>query len=295
MNGIRFANQNDKLEVKNIWKACFGDSDSFIDYYFQEEFKADRVLLLKQEEIASMLTMIPVELSIPNNGKYNGSMLYAVATHPKYQGKGLSTKLMDYAKSYLQEQGVDIITLVPATLSLTNFYAKQGYLTGFYHREFTFTPSDLPKYSIPADTSITLSSTSPLEYHRVRERLLSDYIYQSYQVDEIAYQKRLSLFFLCDIYLVSNHKDIIGCVILEKLDENQIYIKELLVPESYMMSALKSICYAFPSKLYTLRLPAHMDIDICGTVKPFGMYQLLRSGIPMDPKERPGYLGIAYD
>lgn len=295
MNCIRFATKMDIAEIKKIWKVCFGDSDSFIDYYFREEFEADKVLLLEYEEIASMLTMIPVQLSVPNDRKYTGAMLYAVATHPKFQRKGLSTKLMDYAKSYLENQGVDVITLVPATLSLSDFYVKQGYLNGFYHREIIFSHEELREYSNLSGSSLTLQAASPLEYQQVRERFLFDYLYQSYNIDEIFYQKRLSLLSLCDIYLVYNQQDLIGCVIIEKLDDNQLFVKELLVPEKYIMSAMKSVYSIFPSKQYTLRLPANMGEGIGGTIKPFGMYQLLGSNMPVDAKKMCGYLGIAYD
>lgn len=292
MNDIRFATKKDIATLKKIWKVCFGDSDSFIDYYFGEEFQADKVLLLENEEIASMLTIIPVQLSVPDDIKYTGAMLYAVATHPKFQRRGLSTKLMDYAKSYLEEQEVDVITLVPATSSLTEFYAKQGFLNGFYHREIIFSHEQLKEYNTLSDSTLTLQAASPLEYQQVRERFLSDSLYQSYTIDGIAYQKRISLLSLCDIYLVCT-QHLIGCVIIEKSDENHIFVKELLVPEKYIMSAMKSVFCLFPSKQYTLRLPSNMGGDIGGTIKPFGMYQFIGSNVPVD--EMNGYLGIAYD
>jgi len=295
MNGIRFATEKDIDELKNLWKICFGDSDAFIQYYFKEEFKADRVLLLEDKGIASMLTMIPIQLSVPNDKKYSGAMLYAVATHPTFQGKGLSTQLMDYAKSYLKEQGMNIITLVPASSSLADFYAKRGYTTGFYHKESNFSHKELQEYPIHIDSFFILEAASPSDYQQVRERYLFNYVYQSYDIDGITYQKKLSLLSLCDIYLIRNQQDLIGCAIIEKLDNNELFIKELLVPKEAIMPVMKSISNIFPSNQYHLRLPIDIGEGMGGITKAFGMYQLLNSHLSQYFKDGNEYLGIAYD
>lgn len=295
MNGIRFATEKDIDELKNLWKICFGDSDAFIQYYFKEEFKTNRVLLLEDKKIASMLTMIPIQLSVPNDKKYRGVMLYAVATHPTFQGKGLSTQLMDYAKSYLKGQGMDIITLVPASTSLADFYAKRGYAAGFYHRESNFSHKELQEYPIHIDSSFILEASSPSDYQQVRERHLSSYVHQSYDIDGVAYQKRLSFLSSCDIYLIRSQRELIGCAIIEKLDNNELFIKELLVPEEAIMHVMKSISNMFPSDQYHLRLPVNIGEGMGGIEKAFGMYQLLDSDLSQYFKDGKGYLGIAYD
>lgn len=296
MDKIRFATIDDIDELKNIWKVCFGDSDTFINYYFEQEFKADKVLLLLEgKEIASMLTMIPINLCTPKGKKYKGAMLYAIATHPKFQSMGLSTKLMDYSSSYLRKQEVDIVTLVPATMSLINFYAKRGYKVGFYHKEFFFTHKIIQGFSISTNFTLTIKPANPMSYQQVRESILSNCLYQSYDIDGIAYQKRLSLLSLADIYLINDNYKSIGCAIIEKLDNNGLLIKELLVPDDYIESALLSIAALYPSEVYKLRLPVNMGQGLGGEIKSFGMYQLLNPNLSLNLNQVDGYLGIAYD
>jgi len=81
-------------------------------------------LLFKEEKVLGMLSMLPVTL----NGK-KGRYIYAVATDEKARGKGISTKLLEFANEFIKKSGEDFSVLVPAEKSLFTFYQKRGYTT----------------------------------------------------------------------------------------------------------------------------------------------------------------------
>lgn len=53
--------------------------------------------------------------------------LYAVATAPPFQGKGLCTGLMENTRALLDGHGMGGIVLVPGSPSLFSFYGRMGY------------------------------------------------------------------------------------------------------------------------------------------------------------------------
>jgi ribosomal protein S18 acetylase RimI-like enzyme len=50
--------------------------------------------LLEDNTVAAMLTMLPLALYTPSAGEFNAKMLYAIATHPDFQGRGLASQLI---------------------------------------------------------------------------------------------------------------------------------------------------------------------------------------------------------
>ena len=42
---IRFANKTDIPQLKSIWKVCFGDSDEYIDFFFDHMFKPENAVV----------------------------------------------------------------------------------------------------------------------------------------------------------------------------------------------------------------------------------------------------------
>ena len=178
---IRLAKKGEEARQKEIWKRCFGDEDTYIDFYFTHKYNQEETaLLLEGGQIAAMTTMIPARLITPDGRDLDTAMVYAVATHPAYQARGYSTQIMDFCQSYLQGQGVGLSILVPASQSLFDFYAKRGYEKAFYHRQVTLTYDQILAFNITNASKVCAKELGATSYNHRRRDLLKGSFYVDY-------------------------------------------------------------------------------------------------------------------
>jgi len=295
MMEIRLSKNEDITHLKEIWKVCFGDDDSYIDFFFDNKYKEDQTfVLIYKTQIAAMLTMIPIKITLPNNRSYNSAMLYAIATHPRYQGMGLSTEIMNYTKEYLLKQNVEILALVPAEESLINFYSKREYSDGFYIKQSKLTYENIQELKKYKTNKLAIKPACPEEYNSIRNKQLQGRFYVEYSNDEIGYQKKLSNRSDADIYTLDT-EDVKGCLAAERINNEKVIIKELLIPEYFINEVLINISKLLPAKEYILRLPAYVDKDFGESFRTFGMIQPIRNLDINISQKTFGYLGFAYD
>lgn len=293
MVDIRLAQKDDLPRQKELWKTCFGDEDDYIDFYFDNKYKEKQTaVLLWDEEIVAMATMIPAALVMENNKRFDLSMLYAIATHPGFQGKGLSTQIMDFCHAYLEGQNQDMSILVPAQESLFDFYEKRGYRDGFYIREVTLTRDQIMGLQ-GSKEGATITPTPPSSYNTIRRDQLEGKVYIDYANEEIAYQKQLCQKYGGDLYGLEVGETR-GCAVVEVMSETEVLIKEILMPDHLVKEGIRQIARVLPAQKYRVRLPAGLGAHLGGQVRHFGMIKGFKEKniIPLDAR---GYLGIAYD
>ncbi|TGE31574.1 GNAT family N-acetyltransferase [Desulfosporosinus sp. Sb-LF] len=295
MNVVRLAQEGETVCQKELWKRCFGDPDSYIDFYYANRYKEDETaVLLHGGEILAMLTRIPVETMTPDKRSFNTVMLYAIATHPEYQRRGFATQLIDFSNEYLRSGKKELSVLVPANRQLADFYRKQGYQDGFYLRESLLSREGVDRLPIHKSCHCTITSVTPEEYNRRRNKQLSGRLFISYADGDIAYQKKLSQKSGADIYAV-DIEEIKGCLAVERLPSDTALIKEILLPEDLMNVAIQQIVKQLPAKEYVLRTPPHLAEHLGGSVRPFGMIRAHREIDWVITPEDLGYLGFAFD
>lgn len=295
MSEIRLARKGETARQKEIWKSCFGDSDSYIDFYYRNRYIEDEtVVLLHDREITAMLTRIPVKMVIPDNRSFTTAMLYAIATHPNYQKKGFATELIDFCGQYFRTGQNELLVLVPATMQLFNFYRKLGFQDGFYIRESLLISDRIQGLSINSSHHCIISSVSPEEYNRRRNNQLRGRFFISYADEDISYQKMLSQQSGTDVYAV-DIEDIQGCLAVERMSSDKILIKELLLPDKYIDVAFKQIVLHLPAKEYFLRTPGYFNEHFGGSIRPFGMIKVPKDMDIVITPEDLGYLGFAFD
>ena len=118
---IRFATGVESEQIVNLWQEAFGDSRSWVLLYLGENI--DNVLIYEEDGVVmGMLSLLPVSYK----GK-NGYYVYGVATGKLYRSKGISTKLLTYAKALVEKKDVDFLVLVPRNEGLFNFYGERGF------------------------------------------------------------------------------------------------------------------------------------------------------------------------
>ena len=293
---VRLADKGETARQKEIWRASFGDHEHYIDFFYANRYREEETLILLQDEkIASMLTMLPVRLLASDLRCYNSTMLYAIATDPDYQHQGFATRLLEYAHHYLQGKNNLFTLLVPTNKQLFDFYGKQGYRNGFYIREVLFTNGRIQSLRINDTCRCHISPISTREYTRRREEQLKGNLFVSYHDEDVFYQKKLSLQSNADIYGIDlNNAE--GCATVERMmGTNKAVIKEILVPEEHILPAVKHLAELLQAKEYLIRTPAYSGQSLEGSVRPFGMIKAIHETDLMINPEDLGYLGIAFD
>ncbi|ABO50742.1 hypothetical protein Dred_2229 [Desulforamulus reducens MI-1] len=292
---VRLAQKGEIVYQKEIWKLCFGDQDSYIDFYYANRYKEhETLLLLYNGDISAMLTMIPVKLVTPDNQIFHAAMLYAIATHPQKQNRGFATHLMNYSDEYLKANNKNLSVLVPAEEQLFSYYYKRGYEKGFYIRETSLNRHKIDTLPISQTHKGTISPIVAEEYNLRRNKQLSDRFYIAYEDEDINYQKKLSRQSGADIYGIDFEK-IQGCAAIERLSLEKVLIKEILLPEELLNEGIKLIVQQLDAKEYIVRTPAYLGGHLGGSIRPFAMAKVHRKiNLELTP-ENLGYLGFAFD
>lgn len=118
---IHFAGEKEFEQIVSLWEEAFGDSREWVMMYLSENIK--NVLVYSEDSVVmGMLSL----LEIFYKGR-KGYYIYGVATRKAYRSKGISTKLLDFAKNIVKEKSVDFLVLVPRNQGLFDFYAERGF------------------------------------------------------------------------------------------------------------------------------------------------------------------------
>lgn len=132
---FRVSTYGDLSQLKNLWELAFHDTEDYIDNFFDSYASADKIFVA--EENGEILAMTAWFGSNFHRDKevYRFAYLYAVATHPDHEKKGIASKLLAFIYLNLKEQGFHGVTTVPATASLHNFFGRNGFQDYFtYHK-----------------------------------------------------------------------------------------------------------------------------------------------------------------
>ncbi|CAH2214147.1 GNAT family N-acetyltransferase [Tepidibacter aestuarii] len=121
---VRFAYNDDLQEIKNMWEYCFGDTEMFMNYYFDDKYKCKNTLVVEyKNKIISSLQLNQYKIKI-NNNIYDTSYVVGVSTLPEARGMGVMKDLMNASLEYLYDKGQVVSVLMPIDYRL---YRKFGY------------------------------------------------------------------------------------------------------------------------------------------------------------------------
>ena len=147
--------------LRELWQEAFGDSDAFLDAFFETAFSPERCRVVTEEgRIAAALYWLDCQCA---GRKF--AYLYAVATGHSYRRRGLCRALMADTHNRLAESGYAGAILVPGEPSLRAFYAGMGYLPGGKIATLK---------CAPGDKAALLRPIGPAEYARRRAQLLPE-------------------------------------------------------------------------------------------------------------------------
>lgn len=310
---MRVSRPDDMVSQKRIWKECFCDNDSYINFFFNNlQVPENSVVLLEDGKIASMAFGVPMRLVKPDGEALQLMYIYAFATDPGFRGNNYGSGLMDFMELHLKKSGYDAAAVVPGDEGLFGYYRRMGFRDAFVINE-TDIPFNMIKPGMCEKTGAqSVSGASAEEYNHVRNSILAGSTYVEYDTNTLNYQKGLSINSGADIYLL-HINGVIGCAAVEKADSYRVTVKELLLPEEYIMTGLSLTAGILPAERYTIRRPAGVarcsddgaiadkDADeVRGTnavsyTRAFGMIKVIKDKNAASLLTDNAYLAFAFD
>ena len=227
--------------LRVLWKEAFGDTDAFLDTFWNTAFSADRCRCVTVDDcLAAALYWFDCE-HMGNRLAY----IYAVATGREYQGRGVCRALIEDTHDHLTARGYRGVVLVPGNEALFAMYAGMGYGSGMQILEFS---------CAAAGNAVAVQSVDAKTYGRLRRAMLPEnaVIQEGENLDFL--QSQAELYAGTDFLLAARREG----DTLEGI--------ELLGNKGAASGILRALGCAYGM----FRMP--------GTGKPFAMYRALGAG-----------------
>ena len=163
--------KTDIPQMKEIWKLCFGDSIQDINYFYDVCFSFDDCYIAKEgDTVQAVIQLIKCQI-ICGEKKYDARYLYAVCTHPDFQGKGVMSCLINTALGYEKESGTKAVLCIPSSESLFGFYKRFGFENAAFCSQKQLSRQELNSFS--AECSYCLNGDVKA-FNGKRNEILSD-------------------------------------------------------------------------------------------------------------------------
>lgn len=148
-------------DLRALWKEAFGDTDAFLDIFFQTAFAPERCrfVLLEDKVVAALYWFDCLYEKKPV------AYIYAVATAKAYRGQRLCRRLLENTHQYLSKQGYEGALLVPGSEALFRFYERNGYKTCCHYQTIN---------CISEAQNITFREITSTEFAPLRRQFLPD-------------------------------------------------------------------------------------------------------------------------
>ena len=276
---------------RELWKGAFGDSDGYIDLFYQTAAGPEDVLVLLEDGVLhSMLALPPVELALPDGTAASSAYVYALATDPAARGRGYGRMLLRYVDFYLRERGVDCVTVVPAEESLHRFFASVDFAEAFAAR-WAELPGGGAAEAPPGDGVFPVDAA---EYGALRETLLAGAFHVKYGGGLLAFQAGASRLSGAGLYRL-RVDGVTGCAAAE-YGGGRLTVKELLLPPPLLDRGAALLRAALPAESVQVRAPAYRDGPLSGETRRFGMLKWLNGALGLKwAGAGEGYLGLGFD
>ncbi len=125
---ITFARPEDRDQLKAVYQACFPeDPASFWDFELDSLMQADNILIYREDGRILSTVQILSEGLVLQEKTYPVQYIYAAATLPEAQGRGLMGMLLQEAHRLARGRGQWFSVLITQNDSLFDFYARFGY------------------------------------------------------------------------------------------------------------------------------------------------------------------------
>lgn len=103
-----------KKEIYQLWQECFGDSDSYADFYFQWKVRDNQILTIyKERRICAMLHLNPYQI-VMKGKSICSNYIVGVATRQQDRRQGLMKRLLEESLDQMYDIKMPFTYLMPA-------------------------------------------------------------------------------------------------------------------------------------------------------------------------------------
>lgn len=270
---FRLSREEEIPQLKELWKLAFGDEGAYVENYFQEYHRPERMyVVVEGARVIGMTTVFDSHLQRFGRS-YLFGYLYAVATDPSYLKQGIASGLLAFIYEALEKKGYDGVTTVPARPDLHPFFRKNRFEEYF---EFQVLPLGEGAFS-------ELEPLSYKEYEEKREALLQEQTqpYITLAEEGFSYQQSVCALGTGGFYWDSGREILLT---VEQATEKSVIIKE----------CLSSGVVDCGADCLGLSVAEGRGLAKGGDTYSFGMILWFTPPEDWSLQER-GYLGLAFD
>ncbi|MBQ2865912.1 MAG: GNAT family N-acetyltransferase [Clostridia bacterium] len=150
---VEYAHPNDRLALRELFDSCFPGESEFSRWFFDCVWSPETTLTLRIDGlIVSALQMLPMELEYDRQ-RLRGCYVFAVGTHPGYEGRGLAGRLLERSFEIGRSLGLDFSALIVQRSPLISFYSRFGYKPVFEVGSVELTPQPFDGETVQLDRS----------------------------------------------------------------------------------------------------------------------------------------------
>ncbi len=294
---IRFADSTMLPALQAIWQSCFGDGAEYTSFIFEQLLSPEHILvhLEPDGQPSAMLCLQPMSLLCGDGAKIAAAYVFGVATLPKFQGNGLSTKLMEAMHLLLAQKNIEASVLVPASKSLFSFYTNRGYEPFSNIQKATIQAAEMPKKPQGFGV-VTTSSLECLE--KVREGCFNDStIFVQWDSDYLQFITKECRLSGGQVLRVAGNGQT-GYAVCYRDGKGGVLVKEIAVPEQLQNTLLAAIHIEMQAQRYTFYLREDKHIQFTNSVLPFSMirwYDIEKKKVALAQTGAPNYIAFVLD
>ena len=294
-----------KSDLERLWRTCFGDSEQYIRYFFENRYVPENCLVFVDETVrrpVAMLHLLNVSIA-EDGGLVPSQYIYAACTRPDYRRQGVMRELIETAQKLGAFRKLKYSVTVPAEPRLFRYYGRYGFEKCYKNRVVYMERSDLLFLSrdavkIPDGVRETMMKLSEVTAFR-RDMLVDRDGFAIWDGNAMR-------------YAVSSHEHDGGHVVTLSYggeygyafcseEADTVRITELIVKEHFASTLLYKILKSYPkAKRFVFRLPVYDTFfDKFGEVVDYAMICRNDGKSPVSITTLDGirtpYLGLALD
>lgn len=241
---IKKAEESQIPELKKIWIECFGDSEAYVDMFFEKRFKSTVCLTaVYQNKTIGAMYLLPVfayEYGKIKNGWYG----YAVGVLKEYRKNGIYAAMHNKICKYLKANN-EFYILCPANRKLYDFYRTLGFSDYAFLKDTTI----LPNGETSAD--LELNDITPAEYVILRNSYFNNNGLIFWNETAIEYAMEENKF--CNGFAASLNICGKEYALFARINDETIKIIESTVPQKHILTATNFLCkkYGVKSAVWT--------------------------------------------
>ena len=258
-----------KQQIIDLWKKSFGDSDEFIELFFNRVYKEENTLTIrKNNQVISALQIVPYEMT------YYGAhipvgYICGVCTLPSERGKGWMKQLMKNAFDEMYYREYTISTLIPASDWLFNYYQTFGYATVFDKSEeiHTRTYDNNEEIQLLPVTGASFDQAYSY-YNHIQQKRKCAILHSAYDFETILRDCMLDG---GNAWIAQYNGQVAGLALSVPTNNDELFVKEIIYDRlEIKRDIIQAVLNHYQAKIAKVRIPPTPTNSA-----PYGMAHIL--------------------